>query len=129
MPKKLGRARNPPLHYLSDGFPTAAGSQVTSRHIRDCDLAILFSFVVTHHQQKPTHIPWSIMDCHPHYSEKSRILSVKNQAIVINLSMSCWLTEWPLGMFMSDRLHGYDWSPGYVFDVCDVKFFFSTKHI
>lgn len=38
MPKKLGRARNPPRHYSSDPFAQAADSQVTSRNIRDSDL-------------------------------------------------------------------------------------------
>lgn len=38
-PKKLGRARNPPLHCSSDQFRNTADSQVTSRYIRDCDLA------------------------------------------------------------------------------------------
>lgn len=44
MPKKLGRARNPPLHYSSNQFLKAADSQVTSRYIRDCDLAEVESF-------------------------------------------------------------------------------------
>lgn len=38
MPKKLGQARNPPLHYSSNQFLKAADSQVTRRNIRDCDL-------------------------------------------------------------------------------------------
>lgn len=37
-PKRLGRERSPPLHYLSNRF-VHADSQVTSRFIRDCDLA------------------------------------------------------------------------------------------
>lgn len=44
MPKKLGRARNPPLHYSSNQFLTAVDSQVTSRFVRDCDLAEVESF-------------------------------------------------------------------------------------
>lgn len=39
MPKKHGRARNPPLHYSSNQFLKSADSQVASRYIRDCDMA------------------------------------------------------------------------------------------
>lgn len=44
MPKKLGQARNPPLHYSSNQFLKAADFQVTSRYIRDCDLEEVVSF-------------------------------------------------------------------------------------
>lgn len=39
MPKKLGQERSPPRHYSSNQSRKAADSQVTSRYIRDCDLA------------------------------------------------------------------------------------------
>lgn len=58
-PKKLGQARSQPPHYSSNQFLKAADSQVTSRYIRDCDLAKVESFTslfliccVTHCQQK-----------------------------------------------------------------------------
>lgn len=63
-PKKLGRARNPPRHYSSNQFVKAADSQVTSRYIRDGDLAEVESFTsrsfficcVTHrHPKKAPH--------------------------------------------------------------------------
>lgn len=44
MPKKLGRARNPHLHYSSNQFCKAADPQVPTRSIRDCGLVVMESF-------------------------------------------------------------------------------------
>lgn len=41
MPKKLGRGKNPPLHYSSNG-----SVEVPSRYIMDCDLAEMESFIL-----------------------------------------------------------------------------------
>lgn len=77
MPKKLGLARSPHLHYSFNQLVKTAVSQVTSRYIRDCDLdevepstLVFFIFVVLfivitrrHH----TASLWSVTKYHLHY--------------------------------------------------------------
>lgn len=75
MPKRLGRARNPPRHYSSDQFLKAADSQVTSRRIRDCDLADVESF---------SNFLFFYLSCYSWSSQKDCVVCRKISSTLLN---------------------------------------------